>query len=139
VDTDRLHRMPLCVRTQPSLIFGFQPLSNRSRSTWVPGTHLEPHDAHVAFPFGSGPRVCPGRSLALLEMQVVLALLYKHRRQARWRGGRRPRGLRVHDASQGSADRCSPPTHLTFYGSPIGLEHETIRRRSAPVPAGGGR
>lgn len=29
-------------------------------------------------PFGSGPRICPGRSLALLEMRLVLAALYKN-------------------------------------------------------------
>lgn len=45
---------------------------------WLEGTKVNPHDAGAALPFGSGPRVCPGRSLALLEMQVVLALLYKN-------------------------------------------------------------
>jgi len=34
------------------------------------------HDPSVHLPFGSGPRICPGRSLALLEMRVVLATLY---------------------------------------------------------------
>jgi cytochrome P450/nitrite reductase/ring-hydroxylating ferredoxin subunit len=36
------------------------------------------HDASVHLPFGSGPRICPGRSLALLEMRVVLAMLYRN-------------------------------------------------------------
>jgi cytochrome P450/nitrite reductase/ring-hydroxylating ferredoxin subunit len=32
----------------------------------------------VHIPFGSGPRICPGRALALLEMEVILALLYRY-------------------------------------------------------------
>jgi cytochrome P450 len=32
-------------------------------------------DRKVAMPFGAGPRVCPGRYLALLEMKVVMAML----------------------------------------------------------------
>jgi cytochrome P450 len=35
-----------------------------------------PHDPSAHIPFGSGPRICPGRTLALLEMKMVLAMLY---------------------------------------------------------------
>jgi cytochrome P450/nitrite reductase/ring-hydroxylating ferredoxin subunit len=36
------------------------------------------HDLSAHIPFGSGPRMCPGRSLALIEMNTILALLYKN-------------------------------------------------------------
>jgi cytochrome P450 len=42
-----------------------------------------PHEVSTLIPFGSGPRMCPGRSLAVLEMKTVLAMLCKNFEVAR--------------------------------------------------------
>lgn len=52
--------------------------------SFIPERWLDPSTAEAAqqklvhIPFGSGPRICPGRSLALLEMNIVLSVLYKN-------------------------------------------------------------
>jgi cytochrome P450 len=45
---------------------------------WLEQPPAGAHDPGTLLPFGSGPRICPGRSLALLEMKVVLAMLYRN-------------------------------------------------------------
>jgi cytochrome P450 len=47
---------------------------------WLNGGHHAStgHDPHAFFPFGGGPRVCPGRHLAMLEIKVVAAMLARN-------------------------------------------------------------
>ena len=37
-----------------------------------------PHDTSTFLPFGTGPRFCPGRNLALLQIRIVLAMLCRN-------------------------------------------------------------
>ena len=46
---------------------------------WLDYAHGENPQHHKAFaPFGSGPRLCPGRSLALLEIKMAVSMICRH-------------------------------------------------------------
>lgn len=44
----------------------------------TPKARRGPHDLSAFVPFGAGPRFCPGRNLALLEIRAVLAMLCRN-------------------------------------------------------------
>ncbi|KKZ14414.1 MAG: hypothetical protein TH68_04920 [Candidatus Synechococcus spongiarum 142] len=48
---------------------------------WLPrptGHGKQPHHTQAFAPFGAGPRICPGRNLAMLEIRAVLAMLCRN-------------------------------------------------------------
>lgn len=45
---------------------------------WLKESKCPVHNMDAFTPFGSGPRFCPGRNLALLEVKSVLSMLYKN-------------------------------------------------------------
>ena len=36
------------------------------------------HNRNASMPFGTGPQFCPGRNLAMLEMKMAVAMLFKN-------------------------------------------------------------
>jgi cytochrome P450 len=44
---------------------------------WLESSAARPHEPATHIPFGTGPRICPGRNLALLEMKMVLGAIYR--------------------------------------------------------------
>jgi cytochrome P450 len=67
----------------------------------------------VAMPFGAGPRLCPGRYLAMHEMKMVIAMLL---------GG-------FDIESVGTADGGEPREHMAFTMAPSGLRMRLRPRR----------
>ena len=66
----------------------------------------------ISMPFGAGPRICPGRYLALLEMKMALAVLLG----------------RFDIASVTTPDGAEPVERLAFTMTPVGLGM-TLRRK----------
>ncbi len=59
----------------------------------------------MSTPFGAGPRICPGRYLALLEMKIAMTVLLG----------------RFHISHVGTADGLPPQERLSFAMMPVGL------------------
>ena len=49
---------------------------------WLAGDGRTGSGERISIPFGAGPRICPGRYLALQEMKLVLAMLFRNFRIA---------------------------------------------------------
>jgi cytochrome P450 len=50
-----------------------------SPDAFLPEHWLEPsNNKHIPIPFGSGPRTCPGRYLAVLEIKIAVAMVLSH-------------------------------------------------------------
>ncbi|WHZ10929.1 MAG: hypothetical protein OJF60_001368 [Burkholderiaceae bacterium] len=71
----------------------------------------------VAMPFGAGPRMCPGRYLALLEIKMAAAML-----------------LSSFDIAEvGSSAGAEVPERLAFSMGPVGLRMRLVERRTVAV------
>lgn len=66
----------------------------------------------ISMPFGAGPRICPGRYLALLEMKMAMAVLLQHFEIDR----------------VDTADGRPPAEQLNFTMTPVGLRMRLRRR-----------
>ena len=73
----------------------------------------------VAMPFGAGPRLCPGRYLAILEMKMVMAMLLS----------------RFEIESVSTPDGGEAKEHLAFTMSPAGLKLLLRPAKTAKVSA----
>ena len=77
----------------------------------------------ISMPFGAGPRICPGRYLALLEMKMAMATLLG----------------RFDITSVGTVDGREPNELMAFTMTPVGLRMHLRERvnevRPAQVPA----
>jgi cytochrome P450 len=74
-------------------------------------------DKQASTPFGSGPRTCPGRYLALLEIKVAVAMLLS----------------RFEIDSVDTADGQEPQELMAFVMSPVGLRMRLNLDKNRPL------
>ena len=71
---------------------------NPERWLVTPPHAREGHNTHAFVPFGAGPRFCPGRRLAMLEIKMLLAMLCRNFDVARFPSSTTAgRSLLLHD------------------------------------------
>jgi cytochrome P450 len=93
-----------------------EPQAFRPRR-WL-GETAGAHDVSAHTPFGSGPRLCPGRVLAVLEMKLLLSMLYRNFNVERVGGAEGVREV------------------FAFTMLPVGLKVHLRRRSSAQADTG---
>ena len=86
---------------------------------WIGGSGAAAHSLssskRVVMPFGAGPRICPGRYLALAEMKMVMAMLLAH--------------FEIDDVS--TANGADPLERISLTMYPVGL---SMRLKQAATP-----
>ena len=84
---------------------------------WLSGAQAS-SPKRVSMPFGAGPRLCPGRYLAILEMKMVMAMLL----------------LRYEIESVATPDGGEAREHLAFTMAPAGLRLRLREKARAAAP-----
>lgn len=84
---------------------------------WLDGTTVAGQPKRISMPFGAGPRICPGRYLALLEMKMAMAMLLNRF------------DIRAVDTPDGRPAGEA----LSFTMAPVGLHMRLAERVAVPV------
>lgn len=106
--------MVICLMRNRALDAGHADASEFRPGRWA--QQVEPADRSVlkaSMPFGAGPRTCPGRYLAMLEMKMVLATLARN----------------FELVGVGTDDGAPPQERLAFTMFPVGLRMKLRERR----------
>ncbi len=56
----------------------FSNANDFNPARWLKETKCPMHNLDAYIPFGGGPRFCPGKNLAILEIKLVLSMLFKN-------------------------------------------------------------
>ncbi len=75
---ERGHRIVLQVQKGATSEDYFTDAQSFNPNRWLAASRCPMHNTEAFMPFGAGPRFCPGRNLALLEMKMVLSMLFKN-------------------------------------------------------------
>jgi cytochrome P450 len=87
---------------------------------WLPeegGTPQADNAKRISMPFGAGPRICPGRYLALMEIKLVAAMLFQHF------------GI----VSLDTPDGQEAQEHMALTMTPVGLTMTVRERKHSPL------